>query len=146
LPRRGVVLADLERLLLAVDEEGGGLAIAVDQRDTIDGRLPDGQHAWLAAVDLHYGFVGKKADHADVGGPRRGRDQENQRRYNAHHRMIVPHVKPVAIFRHSPTEGPGYFATFLDAHRIPWRLVRVDSGEPVPPSPREFSGLVFMGG
>jgi len=55
-------------------------------------------------------------------------------------------VKPVAIFRHSPTEGPGYFATFLDAHRIPWRLVRVDSGEPVPPSPREFSGLVFMGG
>ena len=55
-------------------------------------------------------------------------------------------MKPVAIFRHSPTEGPGYFATFLDAHRIPWRLVKVDAGEPVPASPREFSGLVFMGG
>ena len=55
-------------------------------------------------------------------------------------------MKPVAIFRHSPTEGPGYFATFLDAHRIPWRLVKVDAGEPVPSSPREFSGLVFMGG
>jgi GMP synthase-like glutamine amidotransferase len=55
-------------------------------------------------------------------------------------------VKPVAIFRHSPTEGPGYFATFLDAHRIPWRLVKVDAGEPVPASQREFSGLVFMGG
>jgi len=55
-------------------------------------------------------------------------------------------MKPVAIFRHSPTEGPGYFATFLDAHRIPWRLVKVDVGEPVPADPREFSGLVFMGG
>ena len=55
-------------------------------------------------------------------------------------------MKPVAIFRHSPTEGPGYFATFLDAHRIPWRLVKVDAGEPVPADPREFSGLVFMGG
>jgi len=55
-------------------------------------------------------------------------------------------VKPVAIFRHSPTEGPGYFATFLDAHRIPWRLVKVDAGEPVPASPRDFSGLAFMGG
>jgi GMP synthase-like glutamine amidotransferase len=55
-------------------------------------------------------------------------------------------VKPVAIFRHSPTEGPGYFATFLDAHRIPWRLVKVDAGEPVPASPSEFSGLAFMGG
>ena len=55
-------------------------------------------------------------------------------------------MKPVAIFRHSPTEGPGYFATFLDAHRIPWRLVKVDAGERAPASPREFSGLAFMGG
>ena len=55
-------------------------------------------------------------------------------------------MKPVAIFRHSRTEGPGYFATFLDAHRIPWRLVKVDAGEPVPADPREFSGLAFMGG
>ena len=55
-------------------------------------------------------------------------------------------MKPVAIFRHSPTEGPGYFATFLDARHIPWRLVEVDAGERVPASPREFSGLAFMGG
>jgi len=55
-------------------------------------------------------------------------------------------VKPVAIFRHSPTEGPGYFATFLDAHSIPWRLVKVDAGEQVPADARAFSGLVFMGG
>jgi GMP synthase-like glutamine amidotransferase len=55
-------------------------------------------------------------------------------------------MKPVAIFRHSPTEGPGYFATFLDAHSIPWNLVKVDAGETVPSDPRGFSGLVFMGG
>ncbi|HVQ61953.1 MAG TPA: type 1 glutamine amidotransferase [Burkholderiales bacterium] len=29
---------------------------------------------------------------------------------------------------------------------MPWRLVKVDAGEPVPASPREFSGLAFMGG
>jgi len=55
-------------------------------------------------------------------------------------------VKPVAIFRHARTEGPGYFATFLDAHRIPWRLIEVDAGEQVPANPREFSGLALMGG
>jgi GMP synthase-like glutamine amidotransferase len=55
-------------------------------------------------------------------------------------------MKPVAIFRHSRTEGPGYFATFLDAHRIAHRLVKIDAGEPVPADPREFSGLAFMGG
>ncbi|HKO88307.1 MAG TPA: type 1 glutamine amidotransferase [Burkholderiales bacterium] len=55
-------------------------------------------------------------------------------------------MKPVAIFRHSPTEGPGYFAAYLDAKEIPWELIKVDQGESVPPSPRGFSGLVFMGG
>src|SRR5258708_22308568 len=55
-------------------------------------------------------------------------------------------MKPVAIFRHSRTEGPGYFATFLDAHRIPHRLVKIDAGEQVPAGPRGFSGVVFMGG
>jgi len=55
-------------------------------------------------------------------------------------------MKPVAIFRHSRIEGPGYFDTFLDANRVPWRLVKVDAGEDVPSNPREFSGLAFMGG
>lgn len=54
--------------------------------------------------------------------------------------------KPVAIFRHYPTEGPGYFATFLERHRITWSLVRLDVGEGVPADPGAFSGLVFMGG
>jgi GMP synthase-like glutamine amidotransferase len=55
-------------------------------------------------------------------------------------------MKPIAIFRQSSTEGPGYFAAYLDAQRIPWRIVRVDQGEPVPTDPRAFAGLVFMGG
>lgn len=55
-------------------------------------------------------------------------------------------MKPVAIFRHSPTEGPGYFATYLDAQSVDWKLVRIDAGEAVPATAGEFSGLVFMGG
>ena len=55
-------------------------------------------------------------------------------------------MKPVAIFRHAPTEGPGYFATVLERNHIPWRLIKVDAGEAVPADPRAYSGLVFMGG
>jgi GMP synthase-like glutamine amidotransferase len=55
-------------------------------------------------------------------------------------------MKPVAIFRHSPTEGPGYFATYLEAHSLPWQLVKIDAGEAPPASAGEYAGLAFMGG
>ena len=55
-------------------------------------------------------------------------------------------VKAVAVFRFSDTEGPGHFATFLDRHRVPWRLVKLDEGEAVPASSEPFAGLAFMGG
>ncbi len=55
-------------------------------------------------------------------------------------------MNSVAVFRHSITEGPGYFATVLDRHRIPWRLIKTDEGEAVPVDPADFSGLAFMGG
>lgn len=55
-------------------------------------------------------------------------------------------MKPVAIFRHAPTEGAGYFAEFLNAHAIPWVLIRIDEGERVPLRAQDYSGLVFMGG
>lgn len=55
-------------------------------------------------------------------------------------------MKPIAIFRHSSGEGPGYFATFLDAHGIPWQLICIDAGVPPPPTIEGFSGLCFMGG
>jgi GMP synthase-like glutamine amidotransferase len=55
-------------------------------------------------------------------------------------------MKPVAIFRHSPTEGPGYFSHYLEERGVAWRLIRVDAGDLVPEDPGAFAGLVFMGG
>lgn len=55
-------------------------------------------------------------------------------------------MKPVAIFRHAQTEGPGYLADFLNRKRITWRLIKIDAGDTLPVSIEEFSGLVFMGG
>lgn len=55
-------------------------------------------------------------------------------------------MKPVAIFRHVASEGPGYFATYLDGRDVPWQVIAIDRGEAVPENPRDFSGLVFMGG
>lgn len=54
-------------------------------------------------------------------------------------------MKPVVIMRHAPTEGPGYFATALERHGVPWRLVRIDAGEPLPELDA-CGGLGFMGG
>ena len=55
-------------------------------------------------------------------------------------------MKPIAIFRFSPIEGPGYFATFLDNNHIPWQLISIDQGEGLPGNIHLFSGLVLMGG
>ncbi|MFZ3088106.1 MAG: type 1 glutamine amidotransferase [Methylotenera sp.] len=55
-------------------------------------------------------------------------------------------MKPVVIFRHAAAEGPGYLATFLEAQCIPWQLVKIDQGEPLPLSMADFSGMVLMGG
>lgn len=55
-------------------------------------------------------------------------------------------MKPIAIFRHSPTEGPAYFATYLDQRNLPYRVIKLDAGEPVPADVKAYSGLVFMGG
>ena len=55
-------------------------------------------------------------------------------------------MKPIAIFRHASTEGPGYFADYLDSRKLAWRVIEVDQGEPVPKNANEFSGLSFMGG
>ena len=55
-------------------------------------------------------------------------------------------MKPIAIFRHTATEGPGFLAEFLDERQIPWRLIAVDAGAAVPASASDYSGLVFMGG
>lgn len=55
-------------------------------------------------------------------------------------------MRPVAVFRHFRTEGPGYFAIFLEKHGIPWRVTAIDEGASIPEDPQQFSGLCFMGG
>ncbi|HEV2220712.1 MAG TPA: type 1 glutamine amidotransferase, partial [Casimicrobiaceae bacterium] len=55
-------------------------------------------------------------------------------------------MKPVAIFRFSPSEGPAYFADWLDRHAVDWRLIAVDEGVPVPVDPLPYSGIGMMGG
>jgi len=55
-------------------------------------------------------------------------------------------VRPVAILRFSRTEGPAYFADWLDSRNIPWTLVALDAGADVPRDPRAFAGIGMMGG
>src|SRR5258706_11351456 len=55
-------------------------------------------------------------------------------------------MKPVGIVRTTRTEGPGYFATFLERKAVPWTLLAMDAGDAVPKDARQFSGLAFMGG
>ncbi|OYY94276.1 MAG: glutamine amidotransferase [Hydrogenophilales bacterium 28-61-23] len=55
-------------------------------------------------------------------------------------------MKPIAIFRHAPSEGPGHFASFLDSRSVPWQLIAIDAGADIPSSPENYAGLAFMGG
>jgi GMP synthase-like glutamine amidotransferase len=55
-------------------------------------------------------------------------------------------MKPIAIFRFSRTEGPGYFATFLDRCGISWQLLELDEGAAIPADLAPYSAFVFMGG
>jgi GMP synthase-like glutamine amidotransferase len=55
-------------------------------------------------------------------------------------------MKPILILRFSADDGPGYFAEFLDARKVPWTLVCVDRDDPLPRTLEPFSGLVLMGG
>jgi GMP synthase-like glutamine amidotransferase len=55
-------------------------------------------------------------------------------------------MNPVLIFRHVACEGPGYLAEFLARHSVPFELVPIDEGAPVPRALGRVSGLVFMGG
>jgi len=55
-------------------------------------------------------------------------------------------MNPVLVFRHSATEGPGYFASFLERHGIPMQLLRIDAGDEVPDTLNGLSGICLMGG
>jgi GMP synthase-like glutamine amidotransferase len=55
-------------------------------------------------------------------------------------------MRPVAVFRFSPTEGPAYFADWMNARGVPWQLVALDAGDAVPADPKAFAGIGMMGG
>ncbi|MEO5573266.1 MAG: type 1 glutamine amidotransferase [Gammaproteobacteria bacterium] len=55
-------------------------------------------------------------------------------------------MKPIRIFRHIATEGPGYFASYLDSRKLPYELVCIDAGDAISQRVDDVSGLVFMGG
>lgn len=55
-------------------------------------------------------------------------------------------MQPVVIFRFSPTEGPAFFAEWLDARGIGYEIVALDTGARVPDDPRRYAGIGMMGG
>ena len=55
-------------------------------------------------------------------------------------------MRPVAIFRFSPTEGPGHFGEWLERQRVAHRIIALDQGEPVPDKVSDFAGIGMMGG
>ncbi|HGX93625.1 MAG TPA: type 1 glutamine amidotransferase [Candidatus Tenderia sp.] len=55
-------------------------------------------------------------------------------------------TKPIHIFRHIAHEGPGYLGLFLNRQNIPFEIIEVDQGAPIPQTPDNSAGLVFMGG
>ncbi|KAF0192114.1 MAG: glutamine amidotransferase class-I [Gammaproteobacteria bacterium] len=55
-------------------------------------------------------------------------------------------MQPILVFRHIECEGPGFFGTVLDRLALPYRIIQVDNGEPVPRDCGGAAALVFMGG
>lgn len=52
----------------------------------------------------------------------------------------------IAIFRFSPTEGPGYFATWLAQQGHTANLIAIDQGDAIPAHVNSYDGFAFMGG
>ena len=55
-------------------------------------------------------------------------------------------MKPILIFRHTESEGPGYFGEYLDRHNLEYKVICVDQGDEVPDNIDDAAALVFMGG
>lgn len=55
-------------------------------------------------------------------------------------------TKPFLVIQHVESEDPGVFAGCLDRRGARIRIVRIYRSESVPTDPREFSGVLIMGG
>src|SRR3954463_371059 len=69
-------------------------------------------------------------------------------RPQANHRRsaIILGMEPVVVIRTARSEGPAYFASYLERRSIAWDLLAIDEGAQVPRDPRLFSGIAIMGG
>lgn len=54
--------------------------------------------------------------------------------------------RPVLVIQHHADVGPGYFADWLNEHRIEFNVLRIDEGGPVPASPEDYAGICSLGG
>ncbi len=57
-------------------------------------------------------------------------------------------MKPVLIFEHIQTSGPGLFEKFLNECSIPYQILRPNQGDQVPANAEipKYSGFCFLGG
>jgi GMP synthase-like glutamine amidotransferase len=55
-------------------------------------------------------------------------------------------MKPIRIYRHDESVGPGYFLDYLRQHGIKHELIAIDQGDAVTDDFNNSSGLVFLGG
>lgn len=54
-------------------------------------------------------------------------------------------MNPIIILQFSPHDPPGHLESFLAARELPFRVHRVDAGDPVPADASTMSGLVLLG-
>ena len=55
-------------------------------------------------------------------------------------------MKPIAIFQHTHVGVPGAVIPVLEELSLPWTIVPVMDGAPIPEDPEAYSGIVLMGG
>lgn len=55
-------------------------------------------------------------------------------------------MKPIVILQHEAGVSAGHFASWLAARSLPYRLVSVHRGEPVPSSAGPYAGVCSLGG
>ena len=55
-------------------------------------------------------------------------------------------MRHIRIFRHVGCEGPAYLQIMLEQGNVPFELIRVDEGQPIPSTLDNTAGLIFMGG
>lgn len=55
-------------------------------------------------------------------------------------------MKPIAIFQHTHVGIPGAVLMALDGLSLPWEIVPIMDGAPIPEDPQAYSGVVLMGG